>query len=635
MVKLKKEKKFYITTAIPYVNARPHIGHALEFVQTDVIARFHRLLGEDVFFLTGTDENAQKNVLVAEKKGIDVKQLVDENTLAFQQTLKLLNISNDGFIRTTDKKRHWPGAKKVWEKCYEAGDIYKKSYIGLYCVGCEAFLTEKDLKDGLCPEHLKPPERISEENYFFRLSKYKDKLEALIRSGELKIIPETRKNEVLSFISSGLEDFSISRPVDRMKGWGIPVPNDKTQIMYVWFDALTNYLTGIGYGSKDERLFKKYWPADMHVIGKGIIRFHAVYWPAMLLSSGLPIPKCIFVHGYVTVDGQKMSKSLDNIVNPNDMVKKYGSDAVRYFILKEISPFEDGDFSERSLVERVNNELVANIGNFIHRTLTFVDRYFDGIVPKPGKFEKRDEDLIRKLKSSQKKIKNLLMEVHLKDGLSEILSLSKEGNKYFQDNKPWELIKTDRERCGTVMYVCINLCRSLAILLHPYLPNASDQLLNLLNFKLDLKGAWKTLHELRINPGHRIKKPRILFKKLDLSMSERSTGEREMISFKDFKKVEMRIGTVKKAEEVQGSRKLIKMRVDFGDEERQVVAGLKEHYKPEELEGNQYVFVTNLEHARFMGEESEAMILAAVEGKEEKVVLIKPEKRVSNGTGVE
>lgn len=509
--KQKEIKKFYITTAIPYVNAPPHIGHALEFIQTDVLARFHRLKGEDVFFLTGTDENAQKNVLAAEEKGISPKELVDQNTLEFKKTIKLLNISNNDFIRTTDKNRHWKGAIKLWKECNKSGDIYKKSYTGLYCVGCEAFVTEKDLKNGLCPEHLKPPEKVSEENYFFRLSKYQKKLEKLIESDELKIIPETRKNEILSFICSGLEDFSISRPTERMRGWGIPVPGDNKQTIYVWFDALSNYITALGYGTKNSKNFEKYWPADIHVIGKGIIRFHAVYWPAMLLSAGLPLPKSIFVHGYITVEGQKMSKSLGNIVNPNDIANKYGSDALRYFMLMEISPFDDGDFSEKALVEKVNNELVANIGNFIYRTLSFIDRYFNRIVPKPEKFEKEDEEIIDKIKKS-KKIEKLLAEIKLRDGIREILILSGEGNKYFQDNKPWELIKTDRKRCGTVLYMCVNLCRTLAILISPYLPKSSEKLWKQLNLKE--KQVWDDVDKLKINGGHKINKPEILFKKI-------------------------------------------------------------------------------------------------------------------------
>ncbi|MBD3155161.1 MAG: methionine--tRNA ligase [Candidatus Aenigmarchaeota archaeon] len=632
----KLNEKYYITTAIPYVNAPPHVGHALEFLQTDCLARFHRSLGKDVFFLTGTDENAQKNVLAAEKKGMGVQELVDENTNFFRKTIDKLGISYDDFIRTTDKKKHWPGAKKIWEECVKSGDIYKKSYEGYYCVGCEAFVTDKDLVDGICPEHKKPPEKITEENYFFKLSKYQDELEKLIKNDEVKIIPETRKNEVLSFIRSGLEDFSVSRPKERMKGWGIPVPEDPSQMIYVWFDALINYISGLGYGSND-KLFKKYWPADLHVIGKGIIRFHAVYWPAMLLSAGLELPKSIFVHGYVTINDQKLSKSLGNVIDPNEIIEKYGLGSVRYFMLREIPPFSDGNFSEKALVERVNNELVANIGNFVYRTLSFIDRYFDGTVPKALEYTTEDKYLIKEIEKYPKIVKESLENIELKSGLKKILELSSKGNKYFQDNKPWELIKDNEGRCGTVLYICANLCRTLSILLYPYLPNSCKKLWKQLNLGGKTKGnVWDTASEFKIVSGHEIKKPETLFKKIEKNKEiSNEEVEKNMISFKDFKKMEIRVGTVKEAERVDGSKKLIKMQVDFGDFQRQVVAGLYPHYEPKELKEEQWIFMTNLEYAKLMGLESEAMILAAVEGKEEKVVCLKPEKEVEDGTRIE
>ncbi|MEM5793140.1 MAG: methionine--tRNA ligase [Candidatus Aenigmatarchaeota archaeon] len=628
------ELKYYITTAIPYVNAAPHVGHALEFIQTDCIARFQRSLGKDVFFLTGTDENAQKNVLAAEEKGIDVQEFVDGNTEIFKKTIDNLGISYDDFIRTTDKNRHWPGSQKLWENCLRSGDIYKKKYVGYYCIGCEAFVTEKDLVDGVCPEHKKPPEKISEENYFFRLSKYQKKLEKLIEEDKIKIIPETRKNEILSFIRSGLEDFSISRPRERMKGWGIPVPNDPNQIQYVWFDALSNYITALGY-SKNSEKFKKYWPVDLHVIGKGIIRFHAVYWPAMLISAGLPLPKSIFVHGYITINGQKISKSLGNVIDPNDMVNKYGLDAFRYFLLREISPFEDGDFSESALIERFNNELVANIGNFVYRTLSFIDRYYNQTIPKPGNYTEEDKKLIKAVNEYPKIVQKLLENLELKEGIQKILELSSLANKYFQDNKPWELFKTNKERCDTVLYLCANICRTISILLYPYLPHASVNLWKQLNLGGRQKGnIWKTSSEIKIKPGHKIKKPEILFKKIEVDKLNIGSSREgmEMIPFKDFKKMELRVGTVKEAERVEGSKKLIKMKVDFGGFQRQVIAGLYPHYKPEELVNEQWIFVTNLEHAKLMGLESEAMILAAVEGNEEKVVCLRPDKEVKDGT---
>ena len=357
-------KKFYLTTAIPYVNASPHLGFALEVVQADVIARYQRSLDNDVYFLAGTDENALKNVQAAKKEGINTQQLVDRNSQKFYELKKALNLTYDDFIRTTEK-RHLKGSQALWQACKKE-DIYKKQYQGLYCVGCEAYYTKKDLIDGKCPEHKKEPDMVEEENYFFRLSKYQDWLEDLISTDKLKIIPQTRKNEVLAFIHRGLEDFSISRTIKRAHSWGIPVPGDPKQIIYVWFDALANYITALGWHNKD-KLFQKYWPADLHIIGKGITRFHAIYWPAMLKSAGIPLPKKEFVHGYITIEGEKISKSLGNVINPFELVKKYGVDAIRYYLLREIPAYGDGDFSISRFKELYNADLANGLGNLVAR----------------------------------------------------------------------------------------------------------------------------------------------------------------------------------------------------------------------------------------------------------------------------
>lgn len=618
--------KYYITTAIPYVNAAPHIGHALEFIQTDAIARFHRILGKDVFFLTGSDENAQKNVISAEKAGIDVQRLVDVNTQEFKDLLRKLNISNDDFIRTTDKERHWGGVKKLWELCKKNGAIYKKSYTGLYCVGCEAFVTDKDLENGLCPEHLKPPEEISEENYFFSLSSYQTILKELIETDKFKIVPQSRKNEVLSFINSGLEDFSISRPSSRMKGWGIPVPDDDGQIVYVWYDALANYITALGLDTDDESKFKKYWPADLHVIGKGIIRFHAVYWPAMLLSADLPLPKTVFAHGYITVDGQKMSKSLGNVINPADMVGKYGSDALRYFMLREIPPFSDGDFSERALVQRFNSELVANFSNLYYRITSFIESNFSGEFSKMEQLGDTEKELKELFRGKVEEYKRLMEELRLNEALSIVMELSSHLNKYFQDKKPWVTIKEDEIECRRTIGFSIELLKIILNLFYPFIPEASEKGLENIGLKPDLE---KLEMELKYKPNI---KGIMLFKKIDAEFVEKE--EKKLISFKEFKRMEFRAGTVVKAEKVEDSKKLVRMEVDFGDEKKQVVSGIFPHCRPEEIQGNQYVFITNLEHAKLMGLESEAMILAAVEGDEEKIVLVKPEKPVENGTKI-
>ena len=369
--------RYYLTTAIPYVNAKPHLGFVLEIIQTDAYKRFLKLRGDEVYFVTGTDENSLKNVISAREKNISPQKLVDQNSQYFHDLKEVFNLSNDDFIRTTEE-RHKKGVVKLWKKVFDSGDIYKKEYEGLYCVGCEAFYKPEELINGLCPEHKTKLELIKEENYFFKLSNYQKELEKMIVSGKLKIVPEKRENEVLSFIHQGLEDFSISRSRERAKDWGISVPNDDNQIIYVWFDALVNYITALDFCNEESELFEKWWNKSdkmIHFIGKGITRFHAIYWPAMLLSAKLRLPTTIFVHGYLTINGQKISKSLGEIIDPFEISKKYDSDIIRYFLLREISPFEDGDFSEHRLKERYNSDLAQGIGNLVSRILALGEQY--------------------------------------------------------------------------------------------------------------------------------------------------------------------------------------------------------------------------------------------------------------------
>src|SRR3990167_6752256 len=367
------KNKFYITTAIAYTNGPPHIGHALEFLQVDVLARYHRIMGDDTYFLTGTDEHGATVVKAAEKNGKDVKVFVDEMAEKFKELTRAYNVSNDDFIRTSDQVRHWPAARKIWNLIKD--DLYKKNYQGLYCIGHEAFMKKSDLVDGVCPLHKTEPEKIEEENWFFKLTKYKKEVKKKIESGELKIIPETRKQEILNLIDDA-EDVSFSRPSKDLK-WGIPVPNDETQTMYVWEDALTNYISAIGYAQETEQ-FKKYWPADVHLVWKDILRFHAMIWPAMLLSAGLPLPKAIYVHGFITVDGEKMSKTIGNVVDPFDLVEKYGKEPVRYFLLREIASNDDGDFSFKKLEDRYNGDLANGLGNLVQRVVVLIDNNLGG-----------------------------------------------------------------------------------------------------------------------------------------------------------------------------------------------------------------------------------------------------------------
>ena len=614
VIKITK-KNFYLTTAIPYVNAAPHLGHALEFVQTDVIARYQRLRGKEVGLVTGSDENSLKNVHAAEKLGISTGELCETNAEIFRKMADAIGLSYTSFQRTSDKEKHWPGIHNLWKLCYKNEDIYKRKYRGLYCVGCESFYEESELQDGVCPEHRTKPETVEEENYFFKLSNYQEKLEELIESDELKILPETRKNEVLSFIRGGLKDFSISRSVSRAKDWGVPVPDDPEQIMYVWFDALGTYITGIGYGA-DEKTFEKYWPADVHVIGKGILRFHAVYWPAILLSAGLKLPKSVFVHGYITVEGHKMSKSLGNIIDPFHLIEKYGTDPLRYCLLSEVPTFDDGDFSEKNLIEKNNNELIANLGNLVNRTLVFIANNFEGKIPEAKSITAEDKEFIGMQKKVISEIEKELDNDCIREGINLVVgNFAKNANRYFQDNKPWEFGKTDRERAGTVLNVLVHQVRDSAILIEPYLPNSSRSIFSQLNID-ESKIKWSQLGK-AIEKGHGIGKPGIVFRKMEHEESEKAVVEEKV----SFAHADLEVAEITEIENHPDAEKLYIEKVKTGDGERQIVSGLVPYFKKEELLGKKVIIVKNLAPAKLRGVDSEGMLLVA-EGKDDKIEVL-------------
>lgn len=483
--KKSRADKFYITAAIPYVNAKPHIGHALEIVQTDTIKRYHKLLGEDAKSLSGGDENALKNVQAAEAEKEGVQEFVDKNTEKFRKLAVKLNAEYD-FWQKGSNPNHHKASQKLWELCKK--DIYKKTYRGLYCVGCEAFYTKEELNEkGECFEHPgKPLQEVSEENYFFSLSKYENELRKLLTSDELKIYPEHRKNEVLSFLDQGLEDISVSRSNERAKNWGVSVPGDNTQKMYVWFDALNIYQSGIGFGW-DEKLYEKYWPADLHVIGKGILRFHAVYWPAFLISAGLKLPKAIFVHDYFTVNGQKMSKTLGNVIDPIELIDKYGADPLRYYFLAKFSPFSDGDFSEEKFKEVYNADLANGLGNLVARVCALVNKYCDGKVPEVDKpaddHPLRIDDKIHNWKKSWKDVDKAFETFRFDEALYSIWQFITEANKYINENKPWELAEKNKDEFNWVIYGLLDSIHQLAWQINVFLPETSRKIAEILNIE--------------------------------------------------------------------------------------------------------------------------------------------------------
>ena len=467
--------KFYITTSIAYVNAPPHLGFALELAQADAVARWRRRKGDEVFFLTGTDEHGAKIVRAAEAAGKDAKQFVDANAEKFQALKDLLNISWDDFIRTSDQERHWPNVKKLWRALVKKGDIYKKIYKGLYCVGHEAFVTEKDLIDGICRDHGKQPEVVEEENYFFRLSKYASAVREQIANSQLQIVPAGRATEIINFIDQGIEDISFSRPRKDLQ-WGISVPDDDLQTIYVWADALTNYLYP-----------KNQWPADVHFIGKDILRFHALYWPAMLLSAGLPLPKSIFVHGHITVEGQKMSKTLGNVIDPVELVKKYGADAVRYYLLREIPPTDDGDFSYKKFEERYNADLANGLGNFSARVLTLADRSLRGANEVPT-FASRSRDpdqgvgtistiILDKINEVKNKVEEKMGEYKFHEALAAIWELITFGDQYLNEKKPWSSSLRGSDEATVAILTALYILKSVAELLQPFLPETAEKIL--------------------------------------------------------------------------------------------------------------------------------------------------------------
>jgi methionyl-tRNA synthetase len=630
--------KFYITTPIYYINAEPHLGHAYSTMVADAIARSRRLLGEDVFFLTGTDEHGQKVERAAQKAGEPPPVFADRVSELYRQLFKRLNVSNDDFIRTTEP-RHYRAAEAIWRRVRDAGDIYKGTYEGWYCTVDEVFVPEAQLSaDRRCPICGGAVERLSEESYYFRLSRYQQPLLDLYRSRPEFIEPDIRRNEMIAFVEAGLDDLSVSRTSFK---WGIPVPDDPAHVMYVWFDALTNYLTAVGFGSGEsgaEERFNRYWPADVHLMGKEIVRQHSVYWPAFLMSAGLAVPKRIVGHGLWMMQGAKMSKSLGNVVRPHEYIDIFGVDALRYFVMREMVLGQDASFADESFLTRYNADLANDLGNLASRVATMIQRYRDGIVPEPRDAGQADVELAEAASRSIEGVIAGVQTFAFSRALAEVWDLISRTNKYIVGREPWALARDPSRQADldTTLYGAADMLRIIAALIDPVMPEAAERLRRTLGVRAE---SWVDLKPGSLPAGTKLGAIEPLFPRIERTVEELRTMAAEQnhtaneasgakpeapgsgpqaedtskgrISLQDFMNVDLRVAKVLAAERVPKSKKLVKLRVDVGSEERTLVAGIGDAYDPEALLGKAVVIVANLQPAKLMGIESNGMVLAA------------------------
>lgn len=650
-----EKKTFYITTPIYYPSGNWHIGHCYTTVICDALARFHKMTGEDVYFLTGTDEHGQKIEKEAAKRGVTPLQFIDPLVAQLKDMWRLLDVGYDRFIRTTDRD-HTECVRKIYQKLYDSGDIYKSEYAGYYCTPCESMWTEAQLVGGKCPDCGRPVTLQKEESYFFRLSKYAPRILKLYEDNPEFLQPKSRVNEMVNnFLKAGLQDLCVSRTSVK---WGIPLPFDEKHYSYVWIDALSNYISALGYGSEHDELFRKYWPANLHMVGKEIVRFHAIIWPALLMALGLPVPKQVYGHGWLLIGGDKLSKSKQDAVSaqltdPYELVKRYGTDAVRYFLLREIPFGSDGEYTNERLLTRINSDLANDLGNLVSRTTAMIVQYFGGELPARGDAEGPDGELIAAAEGAFEKVKSAMERLNAPEALSEIFAVVSRANKYIDETTPWILAKDEgkRARLGTVLYNLAETVRICAVLLKPFLTKAPAAILKSLS--CDENAGFDTLSFGRLKEGTKIEKlppvfPRIDVKKelkeVEALVTAKKKAEKPAptpaaeekkaeITIDDFARVELKIGEVIACERVEKSDKLLHETIRIGAETRSVVSGIAKFYTPEEMVGKKVVVVTNLKPVKLRGVLSEGMILCA-EDKDGTLRLVSPEGEIASGANV-